>query len=248
MVNAGAWMGLVLGSGLLAARTLVGAAEAQSAQAIADVPKMMQESDCFSCHRVNQKVVGPAFAEVAERYAGKPDAVSKLVGKVKNGGAGSWGELPMPPHPQLTDAQLKTIVEWVLAQKSKPSSDNKPAEGAKEYAYKLPDGRTLALNFPVFTANDHVTGSVFHGWEKFNSYCFRCHGTDAVGSEYAPDLRHSLESGMSKSQFITMMMEGRPDKGMPTWSGFFDVDDADQIYQYVKARSVGLVGPGWPSD
>jgi cytochrome c len=248
IINGAAWLALLLGSGLLIARSLVRAAQAQDAQSGADAPRMMHESDCFSCHRVNQKVVGPAFAEVAKRYAGKPDAVSQLVNKVKNGGAGNWGDLPMPPHPQLTDAQLRTIVEWVLAQKAEAASAPKPATSEKQYSYKLPDGRTVALSFPVFSTDRHVTVSVFHGWEKFNSYCFRCHGTDAVGSEYAPDLRHSLESGMSRSEFIAIMMEGRPDKGMPKWSGFFDPDDAEQIYQYVKARSVGLVGIGRPSD
>jgi cytochrome c len=248
MVNAAVCLAVLLGTGLVAARALVQAAEAESAQAAGDAPKMMHESDCFSCHSVDKKVVGPAFSAVAARYSGKPDAVSKLVEKVKNGGAGNWGDIPMPPHPQFTDAQLKTIVEWVLAQNSKAAPAAAPANGAKTYNYKLPDGRTLALHFPVFSNGDHVTSSVFKGWEKFNSYCFRCHGTDAVGSEYAPDLRHSLESGMTKSQFITVMMEGVPDKGMPKWSGFFDPDDADEIYQYVKARSVGLVKPGRPSE
>jgi cytochrome c len=209
---------------------------------------MREQSDCFSCHRVDQKVVGPAFADIAQRYAGKPDAVSMLVNKVKNGGAGNWGEIPMTPHPQLTDAQLRAMVEWVLQQKRSPAAAKASPEAAKQYAYKLADGRTVTLDFPVFSSDDHVTKQVFLGWEKFNSYCFRCHGTDAVGSEYAPDLRSSLESGMSKSQFITVMMEGVPDKGMPKWSGFFDPDDAEQIYEYTKARSVGLLKPGRPND
>ncbi|MFZ5660028.1 MAG: c-type cytochrome [Pseudomonadota bacterium] len=81
----------------------------------------MKQSDCFSCHSVDQKMVGPAYAWVAYKYKGQKDADVKLAQKIKAGGAGNWnaltGGVPMPPHPQLTDAQAKAMADWVLKQK-----------------------------------------------------------------------------------------------------------------------------------
>jgi cytochrome c len=91
-----------------------------------------------------------------------------------------------------------------------------------------------------------VSDAIFGGFEKYNSYCFRCHGFDAVGGEYAPDLRQSLTNGMTKKSFFAASMAGKPDKGMPAWAGFFTSEDLNQIYEYVKARSLDLIGPGRP--
>lgn len=78
---------------------------------------MMKKSDCFTCHQVKVKVVGPAFKDVAKKYKGDAKAVEKLVAKVKAGGQGNWGQVPMAPHPGLKDEELKAMVTWVLAQK-----------------------------------------------------------------------------------------------------------------------------------
>jgi cytochrome c len=78
---------------------------------------MMKKSDCFTCHQVKVKVVGPAFKDVAKKYKGDPKAVDALVKKVKAGGQGNWGQVPMAPHPNLKDEDLKAMVTWVLAQK-----------------------------------------------------------------------------------------------------------------------------------
>jgi cytochrome c len=74
----------------------------------------MREAQCFACHAVDKKVVGPAFRSVARRYRGKPGAVAKLVRKVEDGGSGVWGTAVMTPHHQLSDAQAKAMVLWVL--------------------------------------------------------------------------------------------------------------------------------------
>ena len=67
---------------------------------------------------------------------------------------------------------------------------------------------------------EKVTKDIFHGYEEYNSYCYRCHGQDATGSEIAPDLRHSLTGGMTEQQFLSTAMAGRQEKGMPSWAGF----------------------------
>ena len=83
-------------------------------------------------------------------------------------------------------------------------------------------------------------------FEQYNSYCFRCHGGDAAGGEYAPDLRKSLAGGMTWDQFLSTAMVGRQAKGMPAWVGFFEEKDIRAIYVYVKARQLDLIPMGRP--
>ena len=71
-------------------------------------------SGCVACHSVNNKIVGPAFKAVAEKYQGRSDAESYLIGKIKAGGSGVWGAVPMPPQPQVQDADVKAIAQWIL--------------------------------------------------------------------------------------------------------------------------------------
>ena len=68
---------------------------------------------CMACHGVTQKVVGPAFREIGGRYAGDGGAVERLAARVRNGGAGAWGQVPMPPQP-LSDGEAKALVRWIL--------------------------------------------------------------------------------------------------------------------------------------
>ncbi|NML61293.1 c-type cytochrome [Massilia sp. RP-1-19] len=85
-----------------------------SAMANADLAKA---KNCMACHAVANKLVGPAFKDVAAKYAGQKDAEAKLTGKVLKGGSGAWGAVPMPANPQVSDAEAKTLIKWVLAQK-----------------------------------------------------------------------------------------------------------------------------------
>lgn len=78
---------------------------------------LAQKNACMSCHGVDKKIVGPAFKEVAKKYAGDKAAHDKLVAKVKAGGKGVWGEIPMPPNPQVKPEDLNAIVAWVLTLK-----------------------------------------------------------------------------------------------------------------------------------
>ena len=73
----------------------------------------------MACHQVATRVVGPAYKDVAAKYKGQTDAAAKLAAKVKAGGVGTWGPIPMPPQPTLTDEEVNTLVAWVLAQESR---------------------------------------------------------------------------------------------------------------------------------
>jgi cytochrome c len=89
--------------------TLAASADEPSAMSLA------QKNACLSCHSVEKKIVGPAFKDVAKKYRGDKGAEARLMTKVKTGGKGVWGEVPMPPNPQVNDADLKKIVAWILA-------------------------------------------------------------------------------------------------------------------------------------
>jgi cytochrome c len=78
---------------------------------------LAQKNACMSCHGVDKKIVGPAFKEVAAKYAGDKTAQAKLVAKVKTGGKGVWGPVPMPPNPGVKPEDAEKIVAWVLSLK-----------------------------------------------------------------------------------------------------------------------------------
>ena len=79
--------------------------------------ELATKNACTACHAVDKKVVGPAYKEVAAKYKGDKDAAAKLADKVKKGGVGVWGQIPMPPNAQVSDADIKTLVGWILTLK-----------------------------------------------------------------------------------------------------------------------------------
>jgi cytochrome c len=84
----------------------------------ADAPHgllIAQRNACLGCHAIDRKLVGPSFLQVASRYKGNAQAQGLLEHKVKDGGSGVWGAIPMPSHPAMSDADIRTVVEWVLA-------------------------------------------------------------------------------------------------------------------------------------
>lgn len=78
---------------------------------------LARKSDCFGCHAVNVKLVGPAYKDVAAKYAGQEDALAQLTQSIRNGSVGKWGDLPMPAHPKLSAADIKKLATWVLRTK-----------------------------------------------------------------------------------------------------------------------------------
>jgi len=85
-----------------------------SAFAQADLAKA---KNCMACHAVANKLVGPSYKDVAAKYDGQKGAEDKLVQKVMKGGAGTWGPVPMPANPQVSEAEARSLVKWVLTQK-----------------------------------------------------------------------------------------------------------------------------------
>jgi cytochrome c len=83
----------------------------------ADPMELAKKSGCLACHAVDKKLVGPAYKDVAAKYANDKTAEAKLVDKVKKGGSGVWGAVPMPPNSLVKDEDIKTLVHWVLSQK-----------------------------------------------------------------------------------------------------------------------------------
>jgi cytochrome c len=96
---------------LACAPSAVGAATSDAA-----ATQLMTKYNCQACHTVDKKLVGPSYKEVAAKYTGDAGAPAKLEQKIKNGGSGVWGAIPMPPN-NVPDADLKTLVEWILVQK-----------------------------------------------------------------------------------------------------------------------------------
>jgi len=95
-----------------AAPALAAALPAQASEALA------KQHTCVACHVVKgAKTVGPAYADVAKKYAGQKDAEAKLVEKVKKGGQGVWGQVPMPPNAAVPDADVRALVKWILSLK-----------------------------------------------------------------------------------------------------------------------------------
>ena len=90
---------------------LAGLAVALPAHADAALAK---KYNCTACHAVDKKLVGPAYKDVAAKYKGDSAAAAKLATKVKKGGSGVWGPIPMPPNPAVPDADIKKLVDWVL--------------------------------------------------------------------------------------------------------------------------------------
>jgi cytochrome c len=87
-----------------------------STSALADAD-LANKKNCMSCHTVDQKRIGPAYKDVAARYAGQKDAVDKLAQKVMKGGAGAWGQVPMPANPRVNEAEARQLVGWILSLK-----------------------------------------------------------------------------------------------------------------------------------
>ncbi len=79
--------------------------------------ELATKKNCMACHAVDKKLVGPAYKDVAKKYAGQKDAEAKLVDKVMKGGSGAWGTVPMPANPQVSKEEATTLVKWVLSQK-----------------------------------------------------------------------------------------------------------------------------------
>ena len=98
-----------LASAMVLSLGLAGAAHAQ-----ADLAKA---KNCLACHAVDKKIVGPAYKDVAAKYASDKGAADRLAKKIREGGVGAWGQVPMPANPQVNAAEAASLAKWVLSQK-----------------------------------------------------------------------------------------------------------------------------------
>jgi len=114
-----------------------------------------------------------------------------------------------------------------------------------------PAGRQVGQTGDTIQDSLLVSDSVYQGWKWFHVYCYRCHGEDAIGgvNPAAPDLRWSLSTEgkhFPRDSFELTVLNGRLDKGMPSWKVMLDTAAVKELYQYVKARSDGWLKPGRP--
>lgn len=96
---------------LASAAALLAGAPAQASMDLA------KAKNCTACHAVDKKLIGPSYKDVAAKYASDKDAVAKLSKKVREGGVGAWGQIPMPANPQVSADEATTLVKWVMSQK-----------------------------------------------------------------------------------------------------------------------------------
>jgi cytochrome c len=99
---------------VLAASALLAAGGAHALDAAA-AKALAAKSACLACHAVDKKIVGPAYKDVAAKHQGQADALEKVAARIKSGGSGMYGPVPMPPQPALKDDELKLLAAWVLA-------------------------------------------------------------------------------------------------------------------------------------
>ncbi len=90
---------------------VAGAAQADAGE------DLLKKNGCTACHAIDKKIVGPGYNDVAAKYKGDAGAAAKLAAKVKAGGSGVWGAIPMPPNPAVSDADLKAMITYILALK-----------------------------------------------------------------------------------------------------------------------------------
>ena len=92
---------------------LLAAALAAAAPAFASM-ELARKNACLACHGIDRKIVGPAYQDVAKKYAGRKDAEAALAQSIKAGGSGKWGPVPMPPQAALSDADAHQLAAWIL--------------------------------------------------------------------------------------------------------------------------------------
>jgi len=106
-------MALVIGIGMLAVGTAGAVVTQEQAMALIKDKKM----DCMACHAIDKKMAGPSWKDIGVKYKGQAGIKGKLIEKVKKGGSGNWGNVPMTAHPNVSDADLGTLVDFILTLK-----------------------------------------------------------------------------------------------------------------------------------
>lgn len=79
--------------------------------------ELAKSKNCLACHVADKKLVGPSYKDIASKYAKDKDAVAKMAKKIREGGVGAWGQVPMPANPQVNEAEAQTLAKWVMTAK-----------------------------------------------------------------------------------------------------------------------------------
>jgi len=93
---------------------LIGSALVLASGAAVASADLAKAKNCLACHATDKKLVGPAYKDIAAKYAQDKEAVAKLSKKIREGGSGVWGQIPMPPNPQVSADEAATLAKWVL--------------------------------------------------------------------------------------------------------------------------------------
>lgn len=101
-----AWGAAALGIAVTGSAVAADAAKAEA---------LLKQHNCTQCHGIDKKILGPGYKDVAKKYKGQKDAAAMLAKKVKEGSKGVWGQIPMPPNDKVSDADIKTLVEYILS-------------------------------------------------------------------------------------------------------------------------------------
>lgn len=100
---------------MIALLMVAGSVSAHAAVDVAKAQEIAQKNACMGCHGIDKKIVGPAYKDIAAKYKGDKTAAAALAKKVKQGGSGAWGPVPMPANAAISDGDLKVVIDWVLA-------------------------------------------------------------------------------------------------------------------------------------
>ena len=101
---------------LISTATIMALGLAAGAQA-QDAAKLAQDKSCLACHQIDKKLVGPSYKEISKKYAANKGAEALLIKKVREGGTGAWGQIPMPPNAGVNEKEAQILVKWILSQK-----------------------------------------------------------------------------------------------------------------------------------
>jgi len=118
----GAYLAVTYGSAKASDADVQAASNPPAAQPVAvtvakvDTKTLLQNNACLSCHAIDHKVVGPAYHDVAAKYAKDPQALDRVMSSIQHGGSGKWGDVPMPPFAQLSPDELKSLATFILSQ------------------------------------------------------------------------------------------------------------------------------------
>lgn len=148
--------------------------------------KLIADSDCFACHKINEKSIGPSYIEVAKKYKGVDEAISTLSDKIINGGSGVWGETAMAGHPQLAKDDAEEMVKYILSVSDQPAQPGLPPSG--NYIAQLPEGDKGVGVFVVRAAYEDDGAN----------------GLPALGAEQTLVLRNSAVDVHAYDEYETM--------------------------------------------